>query len=123
MSGLKRQQSKGSGRLNARQYRELFEESHDAMAIIARDGTILDANLAASELFAWPHAEFLGMNIRSVYANPEDRARYQKHEHPLRLRQSRRPRPLPEAGRARRVRPRLRGSSSSPAAGAGSIAC
>ena len=65
-------------RLNAEQYRELFEECHDAMAIIARDGTILDANHAASELFAWPHAEFLGMNIISVYANPEDRALYQE---------------------------------------------
>ena len=30
------------------------------MAVIARDGTILDANRAASALFAWPHAEFLG---------------------------------------------------------------
>ena len=48
------------------------------MAIIARGGTILDANHAASELFAWPHAEFLGMNILSVYADPEDRARYQE---------------------------------------------
>ena len=64
--------------LNAEEYRELFEECRDAMAIIARDGTILDANHAASELFAWPHAEFLGMNILSVYANPEDRARYQE---------------------------------------------
>ena len=64
--------------LNAEEYRELFEECRDAMAIIARDGTILDANQAASELFAWPHAEFLGMNILSVYANPEDRARYQE---------------------------------------------
>ena len=78
MSRQKRQHSKVSGRLNTRQYRELFEECHDAMAIIPRDGTILDANPAASELFAWPHAEFLGMNIRSVYANPEDRARYQE---------------------------------------------
>ena len=48
------------------------------MAVIARDGTILDANRAASALFAWPHAEFLGRNIPGVYANPEDRARYQK---------------------------------------------
>ena len=64
--------------INAEEYRELFEECRDAMAIIARDGTILDANHAASELFAWPHATFLGMNILSVYANPEDRARYQE---------------------------------------------
>ena len=48
------------------------------MAIIARDGTILDANHAASDLFAWPHAEFLGRNILSVYADPENRARYQE---------------------------------------------
>ena len=78
MSGQKRQQGKGSGQLNAEEYRELFEECHEAMAIIARDGTILDANQAASELFGWPHAEFLGRNILSVYADPEDRARYQE---------------------------------------------
>ena len=48
------------------------------MVIAARDGTILDANHAASELFAWPHAEFLGLNILSVYADPEDRARYRE---------------------------------------------
>ena len=65
-------------RLNLEEYRELFEECRDAMAIIARDGTILDANRAASALFAWPHAEFLGRNILGVYANPEDRARYQE---------------------------------------------
>ena len=78
MSRQKRQQRKRSGQLNAEEYRELFEECHDPMAIIARDGTILDANHAASELFAWPHAEFLGRNILSVYADPEDRARYQE---------------------------------------------
>ena len=78
MSRQKRQQSKGSGRLKVEEYRELFEECHDAMVVTERDGTILDANHAASELFAWPHAEFLGMNILSVYADPEDRARYQE---------------------------------------------
>ena len=65
-------------RLSGQQYRELFEECHDAMVVTARDGTILDANHAASDLFAWPHAEFLGMNILSVYADPEDRPRYQE---------------------------------------------
>ena len=78
MSRQKRQQSKGSGRLNVEQYRELFEESHDAMVVTERDGTILDANHAASELFDWPRAEFLGRNILAVYADPEDRARYQE---------------------------------------------
>ena len=79
MSEQQQQQRKGTaGRLSGQQYRELFEESHDAMVVTERDGTILDANHAASELFAWPHAEFLGMNILSVYADPEDRARYQE---------------------------------------------
>ena len=32
MSGQKRQQGKGSGRLSAEEYRELFEECHDPMA-------------------------------------------------------------------------------------------
>ncbi len=50
-----------SPRLSGQQYRELFEESHDAILIIARDGVILDANHAASELFAWPH--FLGVLV------------------------------------------------------------
>ena len=78
MSGLQRQQSKGRGRLNAEEYRELFEECHDAMVVTARDGTILEANHAASEMFDWPHERFLGMDILGVYANPEDRARYQE---------------------------------------------
>ena len=67
-----------SPRLSGQQYRELFEESHDAILITERDGVILDANHAASELFAWPHADFLGMNVRRIYANAEDRARFQE---------------------------------------------
>ena len=67
-----------SPRLSGRQYRELFEESHDAILITQRDGVILDANHAASELFAWPHADFIGMNVRRIYANAEDRARFQE---------------------------------------------
>ncbi len=67
-----------SPRLSGQQYRELFEESHDAILIIARDGVILDANHAASELFAWPHADFIGMNVRRIYANAKDRERFQE---------------------------------------------
>ena len=54
MSRQKRQQPKVNRPLKAEEYRELFEECHDAMAITARDGTILDANHAASELLPGP---------------------------------------------------------------------
>lgn len=67
-----------SPRLSGQQYRELFEESHDAILITERDGVILDANHAASEFFAWPHTDFIGMNVRRIYANAEDRARFQE---------------------------------------------
>ena len=65
-------------RLNAEEYRELFEECHDAMVVTARNGTVLEANHAASEMFDWPHDRFLGMDILGVYADREDRARYQE---------------------------------------------
>ena len=65
-------------RLNAEEYRQLFEECHDAMVVTARDGTILEANRAASEMFDWPHDRFLGMDILDIYADREDRARYQE---------------------------------------------
>ena len=48
------------------------------MVVTARDGTILEANRAASEMFDWPHDRFLGMNVLDVYADREDRARYQE---------------------------------------------
>ena len=67
MSGEQRQQESTAGperpRLNAEEYRQLFEECHDAMVVTSRDGTILEANHAASEMFDWPHDRFLGMDI------------------------------------------------------------
>ena len=59
-------------------YRSLFEASPDALFIAERDGTIVDANHAASELFAYERADLLGLNIRSLYVSLDDYKRFRK---------------------------------------------
>ena len=65
-------------RQSEQRYRALFEESRDAIVITERDGVIVDANIAASELFAYPRSDLIGQNIRQVYVNPSDRSRFQE---------------------------------------------
>ena len=48
-------------------YRGLFEGLGDALFIAERDGTIVDANHAASILFAYERADLLGSNIQNLY--------------------------------------------------------
>ena len=59
-------------------YRRLFSESRDAIYINARAGKILDANQAALALFGYAKDELIGMNIRKLYVQPEDRAAFQR---------------------------------------------
>ena len=59
-------------------YRDLFEESHDALLITERDGTIVAANAAAATLFGYERDELTGFDIRRFYLNPDDRARFQE---------------------------------------------
>ena len=59
-------------------YRGLFEASPDALFTAERDGTIVDANHAASELFAYERANLLGLNIRSLYVSLDDYKRFQE---------------------------------------------
>ena len=59
-------------------YRSLFEASPDAFFIAERGGTIVDANHAASELFAYERANLLGLNIRSLYVSLDDYRRFWK---------------------------------------------
>ena len=59
-------------------YRDLFEESHDALLITERDGTIVAANAAAAALFGYERDELTGFDIRRFYLNPDDRARFQE---------------------------------------------
>ena len=59
-------------------YRGLFEASHDALLITERDGTIVAANAAAALLFGYDRDELTGLDIRRLYLNPDDRARFQE---------------------------------------------
>ncbi len=59
-------------------YRALFENSIDAIYITQRDGPFLEVNQAALDLFGYTKAEMIGMDICRVYANPEDRGRFQE---------------------------------------------
>jgi PAS domain S-box-containing protein len=59
-------------------YRTLFEDSRDAIYISTRDGKILGTNKFSSDLFGYPSQEMIGMNIRKIYAHPQDRLRFKK---------------------------------------------
>jgi diguanylate cyclase (GGDEF)-like protein/PAS domain S-box-containing protein len=54
-------------------YRTLFEESRDAIYITARDGTFIDANPAALELFGFTREALLRVNARDLYLHPDRR--------------------------------------------------
>ena len=58
-------------------YRSLFESSPDALFIAERDGTIVDANHAASILFAYERSDLIDSNIRKYYASLDDYKRFQ----------------------------------------------
>ncbi len=57
-------------------YRDLFEDSRDAVYVSSREGTILSINRAGMELFGYSHEELLGMDIRTLYVDPADRERF-----------------------------------------------
>ena len=65
-------------KVSEEKYRRLFSESRDAIYINARTGKILDANQAALDLFGYPKDELIGMNIRKLYVQPEDREAFQR---------------------------------------------
>jgi len=53
-------------------YRDLFEGSRDAVYIRDRDGRLVEANPAALELMGYTREKFLGLDVRVMYANPDD---------------------------------------------------
>ena len=54
-------------------YRTLFEDSRNAIFISSGDGSVIDVNQAALELFAFSREEAIGSDIGSRFADPEDR--------------------------------------------------
>jgi PAS domain S-box-containing protein len=59
-------------------YRNLFEESLDAITITARDGTFTDVNQCALDLFGFTRNEMIGLNDEEVYVNPHERSRFRQ---------------------------------------------
>jgi diguanylate cyclase (GGDEF)-like protein/PAS domain S-box-containing protein len=58
-------------------YRSLFEESRDAIYITRPDGTFLDVNRSFMDMFGYTREDLQVLKARSLYADPEDRARFQ----------------------------------------------
>jgi diguanylate cyclase (GGDEF)-like protein/PAS domain S-box-containing protein len=58
-------------------YRSLFEQSRDAIYMTERTGEILELNEAALDLLGYEADELIGRDVRMLYADPADRARFQ----------------------------------------------
>ncbi|MCX7028613.1 MAG: diguanylate cyclase [Spirochaetes bacterium] len=60
-------QAREALRQSERDYRQLFESAHDAILIFAAgDGTVLEANQRACELYGFAHAELVGMPLERL---------------------------------------------------------
>jgi len=55
-------------------FRTLFEQSMDAIYVVAPDGTTIEANQAWLDLFGYSREELVTFKAVDLYANPADRA-------------------------------------------------
>ena len=65
-------------RQSEERYRSLFEDSRDAIAITAQDGTFQDVNKAMLDLFGYTKEQMMMMKFPDLYVDPEDVARFQQ---------------------------------------------
>ena len=65
-------------RESEKRYRTLFEDSREAIYITTREGTMVEANQAYIDLFGYTREEVIGLDVREVYVNPDDRLRFQQ---------------------------------------------
>lgn len=72
---VEKKQTEEALRESETRYRRLFEESRDAVILTLPEGTIVDANEAAEELFGYSREELLSLDAAELYADPEERAR------------------------------------------------
>lgn len=70
-------QAEQSLRENEQRYRTLFDESRDAIAIVTKSGSFIDANQSFSDLFGYPKDEILNGNAAQLWANPSERTIFQ----------------------------------------------
>lgn len=59
-------------------YKKLFNLSHEAIYLSARDGTVADVNQAAQALFGYTREEFVGLEARKLYAQADDIRAFQR---------------------------------------------
>lgn len=63
-------------RASEQKYRQLFEQSVDAVNLVAADGTLLEANPAWYALFGYAPDDTSAFNARDVYVDPDGRERF-----------------------------------------------
>ena len=73
-----RRRAEREQRASEERYKTLFESSRDAIYITTPDGTYVDANQAAADLFGYTREELQKVNARQLYADPADAVRFQK---------------------------------------------
>ncbi len=71
-------QAKQALEYSEERYRTLFQDSRDAVYVSTREGTFVEANVAALELFGYTSQELMGMSVLEIYADPSDRERFQQ---------------------------------------------
>jgi len=64
---IDRKQSLDDLRDSERRFRQLFEQSNDAILIYDGEGTILDCNVRATELLGYPRQQLLGLKVFDLH--------------------------------------------------------
>ncbi|HYW68813.1 MAG TPA: PAS domain S-box protein, partial [bacterium] len=59
-------------------YRSMFEESIDVIYVTSRDGRLVDISPSAVTLFGYTRDELLEHDVHGLYADPEQRVRFQE---------------------------------------------
>ncbi len=69
-------QAEANRRESEKKYRDIFEQSRDAIYISTREGRFVDINQTALDLLGYTRAEMLNMSVKKLYLNPDDRSRF-----------------------------------------------
>jgi diguanylate cyclase (GGDEF)-like protein/PAS domain S-box-containing protein len=59
-------------------YRNIFEDSREAIYVSSREGKFIDVNQSTLDLFGYSREEMIGMNVLDIYVNPADRDKFQQ---------------------------------------------
>ncbi len=73
-----RRRAEQTSLLGEHEHRGLFAVSRDAVYCSARDGTVSEVNDSAIDLFGYSRGEFLGLEARRLYRNPQHIRAFQR---------------------------------------------